>query len=158
MLEGKSRRRVSHAPQQSEALKVVPPHSRGFCPASFGGSFFVRIKLWFSSFFYLTLVNKPWRQGARFFLYQQNVLVTANPLHLYMARQRRVLTWFCLDWQCREREKAIPGAQIHDFLETETVTSKGCIPNRAAEGVLWVFLIYLTAKPARLAQTTFVLT
>lgn len=97
--------RVSHAPQQSEALKVVPPHSRGFCPASFGGSFFVRIKLWFSSFFYLTLVNKPWRQGARFFLYQQNVLVTANSLHLYMARQRRVLTWFCLDWQCRERRQ-----------------------------------------------------
>lgn len=76
-------------------------------------------------------MNTPWRQRAYFFPYPQNFLVTANPLHLYMYSQRNILMWFCLDLWWREREKAIPGAWIHDFLEVENITSKDYIPNRA---------------------------
>lgn len=43
---------------------------------------------------------------------------------------------FCLDWWWREREKAIPGAGIHDILEIEN-TSRDYIPTRAGrKGVL----------------------
>lgn len=56
--------------------------------------------------FWCYSVNKPWRQRAHFFLYQQNFLVTANPLHLYVSGERRVLAWFCLHWWWKERGKS----------------------------------------------------
>lgn len=132
--ERKPWRSVSRTLQQSEGLKIVTSISETSSLLILVGFYFLGSLEWsflqFSSGFYswCYLVNKPWRQGAHFFLYQQNFLVTANPLHLYTSGERRILAWFCLDWWWKEKKRFLGHGY---FLETENTTSKSYIPKRA---------------------------